>query len=214
MPLIHIEHQNPQCSWGIWEIQESSEKLIDLLEPRASEANYLNYIEHEQKKCESAAARLVIKQILAQKEEEYFGILKDANKKPYLADASYNISLSHTDSYAVGIVHGSNAVGIDVEKIRDKLLKIAHRVLSQEEQKAVKGDLDKLTIYWSAKETLYKIHSKRQLFFNRDLLVEPFDLQKKGALQTYIRQENGQLKPYQVYYHKFKNYYICFGHGS
>ncbi|OJJ17880.1 hypothetical protein BKI52_28905 [marine bacterium AO1-C] len=214
MPLIHIEHKGPQCSWGIWEIEENSQELVDLLSPRASEANYLKYIEHEKKRCESAAARLVIKQILEQKQEEYFGILKDANNKPYLSDASYNISLSHTDQYAVGIVHQSKAVGIDVEMIREKLLKISNRVLSQEEQQAVKGDLEMLTVYWSAKETLYKIHSKRQLFFNRDLIIDPFQLQQKGILQAYIRQDNGQLKPHQVYYHKFKNYYICFGYGG
>ncbi len=214
MPLIHIEHQEPQCSWGIWEIEENSRKLLDLLSPRASEAKYLNYIEHEKKKCESTAARLVIKQLLEQREEEYFGILKDANNKPYLSDASYNISLSHTDRYAVGIVHQSKVVGIDVEMIREKLFKIYHRVFSPEEQEAVEGDLDKITVYWSAKETLYKIHSKRQLFFNRDLIIEPFALQPKGVLKAYIRQDDGQMKPHKVYYHKFKNYYICFGQGG
>lgn len=214
MPLIHIENNGPQCSWGIWEIQESSKELIQLLEPRSSEATYLRYIEHEAKKCESTAARLVIKQILEQRDEEYLGILKDANNRPYLADASYNISLSHTENYAVGIVHQSKVVGIDMERIQGKLLKIAKRILSTEEQKEVNSNLDKLTIYWSAKETLYKIHSKRQLFFNRDLLISPFQLQNKGTLQGFLRSGDGQLRKHIIHYHKFKNHYICYGQSS
>lgn len=211
MPLIHIENISPQCSWGIWEIKENSQDLIQQLSPRSSEAYYLKDIEHETKKCESAAARLVIKKIVEQRGEEYLGVLKGTNGKPYLADGSFRISLSHTENYAVGIVHTSKEVGIDIERVQDKLLKIAKRILSKDEQKDVQGNLDKLTIYWSAKETLYKIHSKGQLFFNSDLLISPFQLKPKGKLQSFLRVDE-VLSEHTLYYYSFnKDYYICFG---
>lgn len=214
MPLIHVENISPQCSWGIWEINESSRELIQQLSPRSSEAFYLKDIEHEAKKCESAAARLVIKQILEQKGEEYMGILKGTNGKPYLVDGSFRISLSHTENYAVGIVHTSKEVGIDIERVQEKLHKIAKRILSKDEQKDVKGNLEKLTIYWSAKETLYKIHSKGQLFFNNDLLISPFELQSRGTLQSFLRVNNVLNEHTLYYYHFNKDYYICFGQAN
>ncbi|EAY29253.1 4'-phosphopantetheinyl transferase family protein [Microscilla marina] len=214
MPLIHVENSNPQCSWGIWEIKESSQELIQALSPRSSEAFYLNDIEHEAKKSESTAARLVIKKLLELQHEEYMGILKGTNGKPYLADGAYRISLSHTENYAVGIIHTSKEVGIDIERVQGKLLKIAKRILSKEEQKEVNNNLEKITVYWSAKETLYKIHSKGQLFFNSDLLVSPFRLAQRGELQSFLRV-NGTLNEHTLHYYCFnKDYYICFGQAN
>lgn len=212
MPLIHLENLNPQCTWGIWEIQENSQELIQQLAPRSSEAFYLRYIEHEVKRRESAAARLVIKHILEQKNEEYMGILKNATGKPYLADGAYRISLSHSTKYAAGIVHTSQEVGIDIERVQEKLLPISKRVLSLDEQKDVGGNLEKLAVYWCAKETLYKIYSKGQVFFNRDLLISPFKLQKQGTLKSLLKVDPDNVKEYKLHYYKFKNdYYICFG---
>jgi 4'-phosphopantetheinyl transferase len=72
------------------------------------------------------------------------------------------------------IINKTHNTGCDVELIRDKVLKIQHKFLNTLELNICNNNLEKLIIYWAAKETLYKIYGLKSLDFKENLSVEDF----------------------------------------
>ena len=78
-------------------------------------------------------------------------------------------------------------MGIDIEQPKEKLLRVAPRVLSNTEEEDAGSDIIKHCVYWCAKEAMYKIYGKRGLHFNSQLNLDPFELKRSGSLTGYIR---------------------------
>lgn len=92
----------------------------------------------------------------------------DAQGKPHLIDGSF-VSISHSFTQTALVVHKNIPVGIDVEKKRDKIRRIAHKFttfgLTNETAVA------RLTHIWAAKETVYKIAGLPGLSFLKGIVV-------------------------------------------
>ena len=93
----------------------------------------------------------------------------DINGKPHLVDDTRHISISHSHDKIAIIINTIEKTGIDIELIRDKVLKIKHKYLSESELKNAENDPEKLIIYWAAKETLYKIYGLKHVDFIKNL---------------------------------------------
>jgi phosphopantetheinyl transferase len=94
-------------------------------------------------------------------------LIYDAFGKPHLKDGKY-ISITHSFTFSGIIISENTPVGIDIEKQRDKITKIAHKFTPFEEYKTIANHdalVSKLTIVWGAKESLYKIYGKKKLLF-------------------------------------------------
>ncbi len=94
--------------------------------------------------------------------------------KPYLENKSCHISITHSHDKLAIMVNDRQTTGIDIELIRDKVLKIKHKFLSADELKQANDDVQKLITYWSCKEALYKFYSKKEVDFVEHLYIEPF----------------------------------------
>jgi len=114
--------------------------------------------------------------------DEAVEIKYDDKGKPYLAEDSRHISISHSHDKLAIIVNEKESTGIDIELIRDKVLKIKHKFLSTTELKDANDDVDKLLIYWAAKETLYKIYGLKEVDFIEHLFVKPFTKHNFGTI--------------------------------
>lgn len=106
----------------------------------------------------------------------------DDKGKPYLLNDSRHISVSHSHDRLAIIVNKSEATGIDIELIRDKVLKIKHKFLRETELADANDNIEKLLIYWAAKETLYKIYGLKEVDFIEHLLVKPFTKHNLGTI--------------------------------
>lgn len=106
----------------------------------------------------------------------------DDKGKPYLAEDNRHVSISHSHDKLAIIVNEHEPTGIDIELIRDKVLKIKHKFLSAPELKDAGDNVEKLLIYWAAKETLYKIHGLKELDFIEHLFVKPFTKHNLGTI--------------------------------
>jgi phosphopantetheinyl transferase len=124
---------------------------------------------------------------------EYAGIHKDSFGKPFLRNSSFHISLSHSYPFVAAQLSVDRAVGIDVEQPKEKLLHIAHRILSPNELQDAGSDIHKHCVYWCAKEALYKIDGKRGLHFSNQLNIEPFALATTGNIIGYITRTKKQV---------------------
>ena len=73
-----------------------------------------------------------------------------------------------------------------MENFNDKILKIEHKYLNEQEIFDANHELIKLMVYWSAKEALYKIHGRRKISFSEQLEINPFEIQNTGILEGKI----------------------------
>jgi phosphopantetheinyl transferase len=184
MPLKEIHQSGSQSGWAIWHIEENGGELASKIigEPPKE-------ITHDSKKLEWLAARHLVLSLSNHLGLRYFGVKKDAFGKPFLEKYPHHLSLSHSFPYVAAQIDHDQSVGIDLEQPKAKILKIAPRVLSPIELKDAGTDIIKHTVYWCAKETLYKIHGKGNVHFSNQLNVEPFLLQEEGSLKGIISSE-------------------------
>jgi len=182
MPLVKSEQMGKESAWGLWQITETEEELgFAALESVPED------VIAPSKRKEFLAGRALVKSLVELIGKEYTGIRKDEQGKPFLKELPFEISLSHSSPYVAAQIHNGSAVGIDIEQPKEKLLRVAPRILSREEEDDAGDDIVKHCVYWCAKEAMYKLYGKRGLHFNNQLNIDPFELKRSGELQGYIR---------------------------
>ncbi|MEP2668222.1 MAG: 4'-phosphopantetheinyl transferase superfamily protein [Cyclobacteriaceae bacterium] len=184
---------------ALWHITEDENLLSDQLKPLLCPKELVS----PQKRLEWLSGRLLIRHLANSLGLSYQGIEKDIFGKPFLKNLDYHISLSHSYPYVAAQINPSHSVGIDIEQPKEKLLKVAPRILNPVELENAGTDIIKHCIYWSAKEALYKIYGKRGLLFNNNLSVEPFELEETGLLKGWIKTgENNVFAELQYIVHE------------
>lgn len=166
-------------AWATWKISENESDLADAIS--ASETVPDN-ITNAKKRLEFYAGRVLLKSLLDSWGLPFHGLTKDAFGKPFFKHHNIHLSLTHSFPYVAAVINRHRPAGIDLEQPKAKLLSIAHRILQASELQEAGQDIVKHCIYWCGKESLIKIHGKKDLTFAKNLLIEPFHLSDKGAL--------------------------------
>lgn len=174
MPVILEKKYHNDIHLAVWQITESHDELQAMLPSEILTDAELASISHIQKQVEFFCSRLIIKHLANSLGIKYLGIKKDEFGKPYLVGTHWQMSLTHTSNYVAAVMHPTEALGMDMEKPSEKLRRVAHKFLSETEKTDANDDIEKLCIYWSAKESLYKLYGKRKVIFNENLFVFPF----------------------------------------
>jgi phosphopantetheinyl transferase len=98
------------------------------------------------------------------------------NGKPILASGGY-ISISHSRSL-IGIAWSFEYnIGLDIEEINERILKVESRFIHDEEKLFSKTLKDKISI-WGIKEALIKIYDNKSFNLMNDLRVRKVSLNK------------------------------------
>jgi 4'-phosphopantetheinyl transferase len=132
------------------------------------------------------AGRVLVQRILAAGALTSVPLLlqNDPTGRPFLAretDLGPAVSLSHSGEWVAALLApASTAVGVDVEVVRDKALRIARKFLTTEELAAAELitsaqpslTTELFSLLWSAKETLYKLAGQRGIIFRQNLLLD------------------------------------------
>jgi len=184
MPITKIEKINSNSFWCCWEISETVDQLRNKVILSENGEKELKGISHPIKQRERLASRACVKELVKQVGKEYHGITKDEHDKPHLIGLNYHISISHSFPYAVAILHKKLPVGIDIEKPVEKIGRIAHRFLNEQEFIDCDGDIKKLCIYWSGKEAIFKLNGKIGLNFKKDIRIYSFTLHKQDVIRS------------------------------
>ena len=186
----------------IWKIEESYDELnrIVLLTDKSKER--IDSMKSDLHKRGFLSVRMLLKEAGFSDSDLFY----DQFGKPHLQDGTY-ISITHSYTFSGIIISEVNPVGIDIEKQRDKILKIAHKFTPIEEYKTianVNALISKLTIVWGAKESLYKIYGKKQLLFLHHIYVNDFNFEDQETTAE-IRFE-GKTTAYQVTFLEFEGF--------
>ena len=171
---------------GVWKIEETLDTLLSFYPNdkeilQLSESNINN-----QRLIEKIAVRVLLHTLLP---TENISIAYEQSGKPVLNNGKYGVSISHTKGFvAVIIAPVQNSVGIDIEPISDKTIKVAKRFMGTEEFSELMQDADPMisTICWSAKEALYKVIGSPVADFRKTIRIAPFSLAESGTLTARI----------------------------
>ena len=104
--------------------------------------------------------------------------------KPFLSDGLPQFSISHTRGFAAAIISPEIPVGIDIEFISPRVLKIEKKFLNPHEH-ALLAELSEydritfLTLFWSIKETVYKCWGNGGEFAGQ-IRIQSFSLLDEG----------------------------------
>ncbi|RFP64433.1 4-phosphopantetheinyl transferase [Hymenobacter lapidiphilus] len=201
MPLHSLSPVSTTALLGLWHLTEPADKLWELL---PSPAHYLARFpdgRDELRARQWLAARVLAGQLLRELTDAPTPLENDPNGRPYFSGLpTFGVSLSHSGEWVAAVVaRGAAAVGTDIELIRPKAQQLARRFLSETEQADAGNDAAKHCLYWSAKETLYKLHSRRGLVFKEQLLLNPFERREAGVLTGHLLLENSR-RQHQIHY--------------
>jgi phosphopantetheinyl transferase (holo-ACP synthase) len=184
MPLI-IKKETKNYNLYVWDIKESYDDLLEMVKLNSAEIEAVNTYKSHQRKLQFLATRV----ILQKKYPNNVQIRYDKNGKPNLNNKK-KISISHSYHYA-GILLSDYDVGLDIELIKDKIIKIIPKFLSPKEQKFIqKNDLKTLYLCWGAKESVVKMKNNKNFIYNRDILINPFTKEEEGTFMADLKMEN------------------------
>ena len=179
------------CIIAIWEITETLEELLQLSHV-ISTADFNT----EKRKKEWLASRLLLNEI-----NPNYSISYNTFGAPELSNGS-NISISHSKGL-VAIIISQQQVGIDIEEISEKALRVSSKFVSTNNLNALTAE--KATLIWCCKEAVFKWHQKGNVDFINDINLNQFELKEKGEIECYFHEEILILK-----YHKINTHYLVY----
>ncbi|XWN34844.1 MAG: 4'-phosphopantetheinyl transferase superfamily protein [Roseivirga sp.] len=193
----------------MWHIKEPEEKLMkDSALTRCTQVAYKERT-HPDKRKEWLAARLALKELLAKLGHKYTPLQKDAWGRPYLVDSDLHLSIAHGSSYALVAVSEQHPIGVDIQWPCQKLLSVREKFLNDHESQDIDNDLDKLCIYWCAKEAIYKAQGGRRLSLKDGICIKAFTKKEQGMVWGAV---GPQL--FIVHYSFYNGHVLTWGQAS
>lgn len=207
MPITFLEHIDQNTSIALWKITESPDELVQQLQLKEHELVMLSSLIKEKRNLHWLATRVLLRKML--NTEEYIDCQADENGKPILINHPYHISLSHSHDYAAVMVSKTKKVGIDIEIIKDKIIKVQHKFMSDAELNIIapENKTEQLYVCWCAKEAVYKLHGKKEISFKDHIHLSKFDFDVSGQLAAKIEKEDF-VENFTVYYKKIEDYML------
>ena len=128
--------------------------------------------------------------------------------KPHLIGEKY-ISITHSFELTA-IIISDDSTGIDIEKRRDKIERIAKKFVNYEHNfvAAQSNKVSALTVIWGAKESMYKCFGQKGLGFYDHCKVESFDL-KAGTTISRIDYNQIQIS-FDTYFEEILEYTLVY----
>ena len=186
MPL-YKDYNDTLSQILIWKYHESDvfdEKLLISSEEYEKVQRY-----HSNKKLEYLMIRQMLHQILPKHQIHY-----RTHGQPFLYPKDAYLSISHSFPY-VSLAVSSKRIGIDLEKTNPKILKIKHKFIHPTEEPWVfnqDNEIEILTIIWTIKEALYKLHPSKYWSLKKHYEVEKFSLTALSTIHCKVFDANFQ----------------------
>lgn len=206
MALVYLREFDSDTKFAIWKIEETAEELLAQLQLDEGENGLLERFHKGKRTLHWLASRVLLRYLL--KTEAFISCPSDENGKPYLPDYPYQISFTHSYDYAGVIMSQKGPCGIDLEIVKDKVLRIKEKFLKPKELAFITdSNVEQLYACWCAKEAVYKLQGNKGISFLENITILPFQYKPQGVM-TVILRKNKQTRSFQVYYEKFQDYML------
>ncbi|HDZ14149.1 hypothetical protein LCGC14_0824090 [marine sediment metagenome] len=210
MPLYKTLTVTPDITIYIWKVIESESELSE----------GIKLTPHCQKRIDGMRSELhrraflSIRHLMAEAGYVDHDLYYDEAGKPHLKDGN-KISITHSNHFTGIIVSSKNEVGIDIEKQREKILRIAHKFTPIEEYSTIANTdalIRKLTIVWGAKESLYKIYAEPGLSFMHHINVKDFSFEDESTTAEILY--HGDTSSFAISFLEFDSFTCVYGIGQ
>ena len=186
MPVYQLKNVSEFNKIGVWKITESETELSEQLINKGFVIKDKPNSPNKTRITQWLATRLLLTEFFDEVSINYTNL-----GKPYLNNGWF-ISISHSNEFVAINLNKNNDCGIDIEKITPKIERIKHKFLNPSDLQNVTS-LEHLTLYWGAKEALYKYYGKKEVLFIENLFVTNFSSNKNNfigsiELQNYSKK--------------------------
>ncbi len=168
MPLVYQQNINAATKISVWHITEQEDFFL-------KEVPLKREISHWHKRLQHLAGRLLLKVMYP---NFPLSLIRIADtKKPFLEDEPFHFSISHCGDYAAAIASKTHRVGVDVELLNDKIERIQHKFMYDDELPELNKQCpmptkQSLTLYWSVKESVFKWWGSGEVDFKKDIVLK------------------------------------------
>jgi phosphopantetheinyl transferase len=173
MPLLLKKEEN-NIFISVWKITESLDELTVLY------PNIKSYI----LKTEKREKEFICSRILLNLYSKKLKISYSKFGNPVLNNNQF-ISISHC-SNLVCIAISKENIGIDLEEISEKTLKLKSKFVNDHHSKLNK---EKTTLIWCIKESVFKYHKIGGVDFKKDIYIPKFTETIEGELEVTFKNE-------------------------
>lgn len=206
MPLYNILTVDKSTKVYLWKIEESEAELSKDIELTPHCQNRMEGMKSEMHR----RGFLSIRHLMAEAGYVDADLFYDENGKPHLKDGK-RISITHSNHFTGIIISDSIEVGIDIEKQREKILRIAHKFTPIAEYRTIANSealIRKLTVVWGGKEALYKIYAEPGLSFLHHITIKDFGLSDTKTTGEIVYQ--GQTSDYAISFLEFEGFTLVY----
>ncbi len=186
MPIIYQKNIDKEEILGVWKITESVDELLSMIKFSDNDRKVFEQFKIKARQAHWLSYRLMIRELMGS--ECNCDFYYDEHGKLQFKNLDYSISVTHSGLYSGVIISKKHYVGIDIEKLSDRINLLADKFLSEEEKSFLpkKEQHRYLTVLWSAKESLFKLFGKSNIIFDTNIILSPFELKNNGFLKGKI----------------------------
>ena len=210
MPLHKVIHINTNTKLYLWKIEEDFDTLFSQVRLKDSSLERLKSMKSQSHQ----KGFLAVRMLLQHNDYTDFDLFYDTFGKPHIKPQGCSIkdielSISHAHQFSA-LTLSDKKVGLDVEKVREKVLRIAPRFMNVAHLENLKQEekIKKATVVWGIKESIFKIKNEAGISFPNHIFEEHFDFQDKKATATL--KFNNSEETFQIVFDSIEDYiFVC-----
>ena len=204
MPLLKTIALNDYTQLFVWKISETFDELfqsVALKDVSLARVDSMKSESHQR-------GFLAVRRLLMEAGYSDFDLYYDEFGKPHLENGKH-ISISHSHDFSVIVLSDVN-VGVDLEILKEKTLKLAPRYMdvSHLNNLSKSDELIKATVVWGIKESVFKIKNEIGISFKDNIFEDDFNLEDKKCGVSL--QFNDKTERFNIVFEFIENYvFVC-----
>jgi phosphopantetheinyl transferase len=210
MPLYKVIYLDNNTKLYLWKITEDVDTLFGQVSLKESSLTRLASMKSESHQKGFLAVRMLLQHL----DYTDFDLYYDAFGKPHIKPQGCSIkeveiSISHSNDFSA-IVISEHKVGVDVEQLKEKTLKIASRFMdtSHLDNLSIEEKIKKATVIWGIKESIFKIKNETGISFPNHIFEDNFSFEDKTATATL--KFNNKEEKFKIQFDSEEDYiFVC-----
>jgi phosphopantetheinyl transferase len=210
MPLHKVIYLSNNTKLYLWKITEDFDALFKEVRLKDSSLKRLEDMKSQSHQKGFLAVRMLLQHL----DYTDFDLYYDEFGKPHIKPQGCSvkeveISISHSNDFSA-VVISEQKVGLDLEQLKEKTLKIAPRFMdvSHLENLSEEEKIKKATVVWGIKECIFKIKNEKGISFPNHIFEDDFNFEDKKA--TAVLKFNNKEENFEVQFDSIEDYiFVC-----
>lgn len=215
MPLHKVVSLPNNTKLYLWKITEDLAFFQNQITLKDSSQERVNSMKSESHQKGFLAVRMLLKHNGYSDFDLYYDQFGKPHIKPQACGIrDIEISISHSNDFSA-LAISDKKIGLDVEQLKDKILKIAPRFLdvSHLENLSNEEKIKKATVIWGIKESIFKLKNEAGISFPNHIFEDDFSFEDKKATATL--KFNNQEETFKFEFDSVEEYiFVCAFEGN